>query len=133
MLEATAASPTLDVCSGETCLSNLSVGTSPPSDWCADVRVAADISRTRAASGKRGEASSTGPAEAETNAADTSPDLKALGLLFSSLALFLAAVAEAGAGAEAGLQQARVKLPLQVVVVVVVVAVAKKKRLLLQM
>ena len=102
------------------------------SDWCADVRAAEDILRIRAASGKRGEASTTGPTEAETIASHTPPDLKALGLLFSSLALFLAAVAEAGAGAEAGLQQARVKLPLQVVVVVVV-AVAKKKRLLLQM
>ena len=42
---------------------------------------------TRAASGKRGETSTTDPADAETIVADTPPDLKALGLVFFSLAL----------------------------------------------
>ena len=51
--------------------------------------MAVDISRARAALGKREEAGVEGPAEAETTAADTSPDMKALGLLFSFLALFL--------------------------------------------
>ena len=53
-------SPVLVVRSGEACLSKFSVGTSPPTVWCADVRVAVERERSTAVSpaGPRSEGSS---------------------------------------------------------------------------